>query len=102
MIRYVGVIADNLEHCTICGGNAWKYVAIEVYNYNEYTNKRMCAPNKNMYVCKDYEVVVENMAKGRIDSKKMVSKIYSIEEFTAAMEMADKSNEPVVKVMLKF
>jgi hypothetical protein len=33
MIRYVGIINDNLEHCTICGGNAWKYVAIEVYNY---------------------------------------------------------------------
>ena len=42
------------------------------------------------------------MAKGRIDSKKMVSKIYPIEEFTAAMEMADKRTEPVVKVMLKF
>ena len=30
------------------------------------------------------------------------SKIYPIEEFTAAMEMADERTEPVVKVMLKF
>ena len=53
MIRYVGIIPDRLEHCTICGGQAWKYVAIEVYNYKEYTSHRMCAPNKNMYVCKE-------------------------------------------------
>lgn len=32
----------------------------------------------------------------------VISKIYPIEEFTAAMEMADKRTEPVVKVMLKF
>ena len=75
MIRYVGVIADNLEHCTICGGNAWKYVAIEVYNYNEYTNKRMCAPNKNMYVCEDCAVklsrrLLDNLPKETIKELK--------------------------------
>ena len=75
MIRYVGVIADNLEHCTICGGNAWKYVAIEAYNYNEYTNKRMCAPNKNMYVCKDCAVklsrrLLDNLPKETIKELK--------------------------------
>ena len=70
--------------------------------YNMIQVKQQSLIGSNMYVRKDYEVVVENMAKGHIDSKKMVSKIYPIEEFTAAMEMADKRTEPVVKVMLKF
>lgn len=75
MIRYIGIIADKLEHCTICGGNAWKYVAIDVYNYKEYTNKRMCAPNKNMYVCKDCAVklsrrLLDNLPKETIKELK--------------------------------
>lgn len=98
-------VVESASKCTKEGGVISEIAVIPNGTgcpYNMIQVKQQSLMGSNMYVRKDYEVVVENMAKGRIDSKKMVSKIYPIEEFTAAMEMADKRTEPVVKVMLKF
>ena len=98
-------VVESASKCTKEGGVISEIAVIPNGTgcpYNMIQVKQQSLIGSNMYVRKDYEVVVENMAKGRIDSKKMVSKIYPIEEFTAAMEMADKRTEPVVKVMLKF
>lgn len=98
-------VVESASKCTKEGGVISEITVIPNGTgcpYNMIQVKQQSLIESNMYVRKDYEVVVENMAKGRIDSKKMVSKIYPIEEFTAAMEMADKRTEPVVKVMLKF
>ena len=98
-------VVESASKCTKEGGVISEIAVIPNGTgcpYNMIQVKQQSLIGSNMYVRKDYEVVVENMAKGRIDSKKMVSKIYPIEEFTAAMEMADKRTEPVVKVTLKF
>ena len=65
-------------------------------------NKELVVRGSNMYTRKDYEVVVDALNKGLIQTDLMISKIYPIEQMTEAMEMADKRTEPVVKVMMKF
>ena len=65
-------------------------------------NKELMVRGSNMYTRKDYEVVVDALNKGLIQTDLMISRIYPIEKMTEAMEMADKRTEPVVKVMMKF
>ena len=65
-------------------------------------NKELMVRGSNMYTRKDYEVVVDALNKGLIQTDLMISRIYPIEQMTEAMEMADKRTEPVVKVMMKF
>lgn len=65
-------------------------------------SKELSLVGSNMYTYEDFQIVVENMAKGLIDGKQMISKVYPIENMAEAMEMADKRPEPVVKVLLKF
>ena len=57
----------------------------------------------NMYKYEEFEVICDEIAKGRISGlERMVTQRYPIEQFREAMEMADKRPEPVVKVMLEF
>ncbi len=70
--------------------------------YGMIQSKELVLRGSNMYVRKDYEVVVDALGKGQMDTSLMISKIYPIEQMTEAMEMADKRTEPVVKVLMKF
>lgn len=56
----------------------------------------------NMYQRKDFELICQAIAEGRMDLSHFVTQRYPIEEFAQAMYMADKRPEPVLKVMMEF
>ncbi len=57
----------------------------------------------NMYRYDDFEYICRAMDDGGISGlSRMITQRYPIEQFTQAMQMADKRPEPVVKVMLHF
>lgn len=56
----------------------------------------------NMYQRKDFELIIEALAQGRMDLSHFVTQRYPIEQFKEAIEMADKRPEPVLKVMIDF
>ena len=56
----------------------------------------------NMYQKKDFELICEALADGRMDLSHFVTQRYPIEQFKEAIEMADKRPEPVLKVMMSF
>ena len=65
-------------------------------------NKELNIAGSNMYVRDDYLAVASCMDKGLMDTSRMITQRYPIEEMTQAMQMADLRLEPVVKVMLHF
>lgn len=56
----------------------------------------------NMYQRKDFELICEALAEGKMDLSHFVTQRYPIEQFREAIEMADKRPEPVLKVMMDF
>lgn len=70
--------------------------------YGLIQNKEISLIGSNMYIYEDYQVVVDCMAKGLIDTSMFITQRYPIEQMKEAMEMADKRPEPVIKVMLEF
>ena len=56
----------------------------------------------NMYQKKDFELICEALAAGKMDLSHFVTQRYPIERFKEAIEMADKRPEPVLKVMIEF
>jgi len=56
----------------------------------------------NMYRKKDFELICEALAAGKMDLSHFVTQRYPIEQFEEAMHMADKRPEPVLKVMMSF
>lgn len=56
----------------------------------------------NMYQYRDFELIVDALAQGKMSLDGFVTQRYPIEKFREAMEMADKRPEPVLKVMLNF
>ena len=70
--------------------------------YGLLQTKELVIRGSNMYTRRDYEIVVDALGKGLIETDLMISKVYPIEQMAEAMEMADKRTEPVVKVMMKF
>lgn len=56
----------------------------------------------NMYQRRDFELICQTLAEGRMDLSHFVTQRYPIEQFREAIEMADKRPEPVLKVMMEF
>ena len=56
----------------------------------------------NMYQRKDFELICDALAEGKMDLSHFVTQRYPIEQFKEAIEMADKRPEPVLKVMMDF
>jgi len=56
----------------------------------------------NMYQRKDFELICDALAEGKMDLSHFVTQRYPIEQFKEAMDMADKRPEPVLKVMMEF
>ena len=56
----------------------------------------------NMYQKKDFELICDALAEGKMDLSHFVTQRYPIEKFEEAMYMADKRPEPVLKVMMEF
>jgi len=56
----------------------------------------------NMYQRRDFELICQALAEGRMDLSHFVTQRYPIEQFREAIEMADKRPEPVLKVMMEF
>lgn len=64
--------------------------------------KELTMVGSNMYIYDDFQAVCDAIAEGKIDLSKFVSKIYPIEEMPTAMEVMDKREEPIIKILLKF
>lgn len=64
--------------------------------------KELTIIGSNMYVYDDFQAVCDAIAQGKMDLSKFVSKIYQIEEMPTAMEVMDKREEPIIKILLKF
>ena len=56
----------------------------------------------NMYQRKDFELICDALAAGKMDLSHFVTQRYPIEQFKEAIEMADRRPEPVLKVMMEF
>lgn len=100
-----GSIAEMAARCTKQGGKISEIALMpntETSPYPLIQSKEISMVGSNMYVYEDYQVVVDCIEKGTIDTKQMVTHRYPIEEMEAAMEMADKRPEPVIKVMMEF
>lgn len=56
----------------------------------------------NMYTRRDFEIVIDAIANGKINVKPLISKVMPIEDVKKAMEIVDKKTENVIKVLLSF
>ena len=56
----------------------------------------------NMYQRRDFELICDALAAGKMDLSHFITQRYPIERFEEAMFMADKRPEPVLKVMVEF
>lgn len=65
-------------------------------------SKELVMKGSNMYVYKDFEIVCKKIEEGEMDLSKFVTKTYPMEQMPEAMEVMDKREEPIVKILLEF
>jgi len=56
----------------------------------------------NMYVRRDFEVVIDAFVQGKINASGFISGIMPVEEAAEAMEIVDKKKDNIIKMLLKF
>lgn len=83
-----------IQHALMLDGIGFPY---QVHQQHELDFKAY-----NMYQRKDFELICEALAQGKMDLSHFVTQRYPIEQITEAMHMADKRPEPVLKVMMEF
>lgn len=83
-----------IQHALMLDGIGFPY---QVHQQHELDFKAY-----NMYQRKDFEMICQALAQGKMDLSHFVTQRYPIEQFKEAMDMADKRPEPVLKVMMEF
>jgi len=99
-------VYDDALHITRRGGKV-SQIALMGFpfeiNIAMLQQKEMISMGSNMYTRKDFELVRDALADGRMSgTEEMISDIIPIERAAEAMEVVDKKLRPVVKILLKF
>ncbi len=100
-----GPVVEQAARCTKRGGIISEVALMPNGTAAPYAliqSKGLFVHGSNMYLRKDFEILINAISKGLIDPNPLISKVYPIEKMTEAMEMADKRPEPVIKVMMRF
>ena len=64
--------------------------------------KEICLQGSNMYVCRDFELIIDVMVQGSIDASGLIGGVMPVEKAVEAMEIVDKKKDNVIKMLLKF
>jgi len=64
--------------------------------------KEISLQGSNMYVRRDYELVIDAILQKKIDVSGFISGVIPVEKVVEAMEIVDKKTDNVIKMLLKF
>ena len=64
--------------------------------------KEISLQGSNMYVRRDYELVIDAILQKKIDVSGFISGVMPVEKVVEAMEIVDKKTDNVIKMLLKF
>lgn len=56
----------------------------------------------NMYVAKDYDEVIQNLAEGKFRTEGVITHRFAFDQIPELYEMIDRKKEPYIKIMIEF